>query len=538
MVGRGGRLIAFRVFWDGEPHEFDLVEGEHTVGRGECDLQIPKPMVGWHHAVLRVSGQNLFVRHVGHASGTDLDGVAVRSEELEVGLESIVRFAGVPAWRGDGMADRTLASLRADEILVDSQLSIRLPTDFAEASHTKWAEALSTLFAILGTEQDPDVLQYMACEFISRWLGAERVVLLEDRGAGSPLVPRAWSTRGQPQLDRLRLSSQVLDLVLNERRSILIEDAATDPRTLACQGVTGLCLRSAMAAPLLDNQRVRGILYVDSRAPTTRFGTDDLLVLTVTANAVAMKLSHHTMRQELAIAAEIQRTMLPPEVRIRHDDYEMAAHQEMCLEVGGDLYHCVPRPDGKHLVALGDVAGKGVSAALAMSSSMSLIRLLADIGGALPDVIAQLNRQLNQSMPTNQFLTLFLGELDPATGHLLHVNHGQQPPILVRTDGTIEKLASTGLPVGLFEECAVGLAEIQLNPGDLLAMYSDGILDATSDGTDFFGEELLERILQECREQPLSSICMRVRDEVNAFLGSGALPDDMTLVLLRRKGSA
>ena len=339
-------------------------------------------------------------------------------------------------------------------------------------------------------------------------------------------------------MDRLRLSSQVLDLVLHERRSILIEDAATDPRTPTPQSMEDRCIRSAMAAPLLDNQRVRGILYVDSRAPAARFDADDLLVLTVTANAVAMKLSNHTMRQELTIAAEIQQTMLPPKVQVPHHGYEMAAHQEMCLEVGGDLYHCLQRPDGKCLVALGDVAGKGIPAALAMSASMSLIRVLAEIGGSLAEVAMQLNRQLFQSMPARQFLTMFLGELDPATGHFLYVNHGHQPPILVRTDGTIEKLESTGLPVGLFEVVEVGVAEVQLNPGDLLAMYSDGIPDATSDGTIFFGDDQMGCTLQECREQPLASICMRIRDQVDTFLGSSGPPDDMTLVLLRRRRGA
>jgi sigma-B regulation protein RsbU (phosphoserine phosphatase) len=212
----------------------------------------------------------------------------------------------------------------------------------------------------------------------------------------------------------------------------------------------------------------------------------------------------------------------------------MSVMQEMCLAVGGDLYHCLPRSGDKRLLVLGDVSGKGMPAALAMSATIGMLRLLAEVGGPLAAVTSQLHRQLWQTLQQRQFVTLFLGELDPASGDLTYANHGQELPILVRSTGRIDKLESTGMPVALFEDLPVETATVHLNPGDLLAVFSDGIPEATRDGTEYFGIEPLEDILRRSRTNPLPAICAEVRAAVSEFVHGRQSSDDITLLLVRR----
>jgi serine phosphatase RsbU (regulator of sigma subunit) len=291
-----------------------------------------------------------------------------------------------------------------------------------------------------------------------------------------------------------------------------------------------------MAAPLFDNERVRGILYVDTASPTLHYSKEDLQVLNATANAVAIKLRNLSLEKEMRTAGRIQRAMLPKEIT-PPPGYEMEAYQLMCLQVGGDLYHCLSRPNGKLLLGLGDVAGKGMPAALAMGAAIVLIGLLAEVGGDLEVVVQHLHRQLYRSLAEEQFLTLFLAELEGETGILTYVNAGHDPPLLVRKDGEIVQLASTGLPVAMLPNLALTSGEARMDPGDLLMIFSDGIPEATPDTEHFLGLEPVQEILLRRREDTLSEIREEIIATVNGFLKGEPASDDVTLLLLRRDGA-
>lgn len=526
-------VITLHVFWDGEPHSFDLQDGEYTVGRSG-DVRIPKEQVSKKHARLRVAGQRLFVTDLGSRNGTRINGVTLGDEETEAPLDAELHFAQVRALR---FLDSTPAGplLLSDGSDIWTRDSYHPAQGYSGAAATRIVDMLSLLFELVGSNMDTETLESAACEFVSRCVEADRVVLLEDAGPGSPLVPGARWVRGEDRDERLRLSSVVVNLVRQERQSVLIEDATRDPRTRESASVLDLRLRTAMAAPLFDNERVRGILYVDSRAPSARYTVDDLQVLTATANAVAVKLRASALEEGLRIAADIQRKMLPVALCVS-PDYEMHAHQEMCLAVGGDLYHCLMRPNGTQLVALGDVAGKGMPAALAMSNTMGRLHALSGVTGTLEELTQHLHRQLIEGLPPEQYLTLFLGELDRDSGRLRYANQGQEYPILVRAGGKVQKLESTGPPLALLDPIEVRTAEVRLEPGDLLAIFSDGIPEATLDGSTYFGFETLEAILTRHRRAPLDEIAEHVVAAVNDFIGGGVHSDDLTLLLLRRRG--
>jgi len=287
---------------------------------------------------------------------------------------------------------------------------------------------------------------------------------------------------------------------------------------------------------LFDNQRVRGIIYVDTTDPKVRYTQADLEVLTATANAVAVKLRNLSLEEEIGTAARIQRAMLPSGV-YAPEGYEVDAHQIMCRAVGGDLYFVGLRPNGKALIALGDVTGKGMPAALAMSASIVSIGLLADIDSDLYTVGQRLHRQLFRSLSREQFITLFLGELDLKSGRMAYINAGHEPPIIVHKDGSMTMVQSTTMPFAMIEEIPLDVHEMTIQPGDTMAIFSDGIPEATTTGDKFLGLAGVKEILVTNRDEPLPAIRDRIVKIVEAFLAGGPASDDVTLVMLRRPGS-
>lgn len=521
------------ITWGGKPHIFQLEDGDHKVGRAhDNSVQITDARVSKYHATIRIDGQRIFVSDLGSTNGTELDGTPVGREEVEVHTSSSVRFAGALMRRASDRINHTTSTFAAPSDL-KSQISYNVSEGYSDTARDRIVALSSDLFELLASDKDTQEMETAACGFVAECVSADRVVMLEDSGEGTSIHPRARWTRSGDKDAPLRLSSTLVNQVLKERDAILVANPMEDAAFAGQQSIVDLNLRSAMAAPLFDNQRVRGILYVDTANPMVRYKEDDLQVLTATANAVAVKLRNLTLEREMRTAARIQRAMLP-EILDAPGGYELEAHQVMCRAVGGDLYHCLRRTNGNTFLALGDVAGKGMPAALAMGAAIVLIGLLAEIGGEVDELCQHLHRHLFRSYTAEQFITLFLAELDAETGKLTYVNAGHEPPILIRADGKLEELENTGMPVAMLEEARFEKAEAILSPGDLLSVFSDGIPEATTDGESFLGAEPINRILQEKAKDDLPAIRQAITDEVERFLQGKTSSDDVTLMLLRR----
>jgi hypothetical protein len=525
-------MIPIEIVWEGENHKFTLNEGQQTVGRSsENDVQVAMARVSKRHAEIRVEGERLFVRDLGSRNGTELNGKPVGEGWVEVPPGSLVSFAGALMRRASP------ATTAAHRLLGDHQVSASLRYNisqgYSNAARSRLMDRSSELFELLASSDDANAIETAACAFVAQCVPAERVVMLADSGEATSVEASArWTKSGNPDAP-LQLSSTIVGSVLRERDSVLVANPLEDPRFGGQQSIMALSLRSAMAAPLFDNQRVRGIIYVDTTDPRVRYTQADLEVLTATANAVAVKLRNLSLEEEIGTAARIQRAMLPSGVYVP-EGYEIDAHQMMCRAVGGDLYFVGLRPNGRALIALGDVTGKGMPAALAMSASIVSIGLLADIDSDLRAVAVRLHRQLFRSFSREQFVTLFLGELDLKSGKLTYINAGHEPPLVVHADGTMRQVESTTMPFAMIEEMPLEVSEMTLEPGDVMAIFSDGIPEATTTGDKFLGLAGVKEILATHRGDPLPVIRDRIVNIVQAFLAGGPASDDVTLVMLRR----
>ena len=246
---------------------------------------------------------------------------------------------------------------------------------------------------------------------------------------------------------------------------------------------------------------------------------------------VADRLS---LKGELEVAREIQLAMLPAGT-LRSADIEICGLTRPANTVGGDFYDVLPRPDGRVIITLGDVAGKGSPAALLMALLLAVLRTLVDEELEPEPLMQRLNLQICRHSPASRFITLFYAAYNPSTGRLTYVNAGQTPPLLRRADGTYERLESTGVALGMFEGSTFGAEQTALAPGDMLVLYSDGITEAEDPDGQPFEEAGLERVVNTYSAFTAADMAMETVRAVEHHAHASRFADDLTIVVLKRQ---
>ena len=302
-----------------------------------------------------------------------------------------------------------------------------------------------------------------------------------------------------------------------------------------------------MAVPIGADGRPQGLLVVadkESRQGVGRFKDADRRTLSLFANQVAIALEtaylhrqaleKERLERELDLAADIQRRLLP-DVVPRLDGYELAGWSRPARHVGGDYYDFMRVGDQKVTAVLADVSGKGMPAALMVSTIHSALRLLVSQTEVGPGLITHLNQHIAESSAPNRFITLFLAELDPEQNRLKFVNAGHNPALMIRALGGVQELGSGGLPVGLFKDGSFEQGCVEMDRGDLLCVYSDGITECLSRSDEEFGLTRLTELVTSLQGSPLTAIVTAVDKAVTEFAQGQSQGDDQTLVLVRRK---
>ncbi len=253
----------------------------------------------------------------------------------------------------------------------------------------------------------------------------------------------------------------------------------------------------------------------------------NLLVLLEVADRLSLK-------NDLEIAREIQQSMLP-RAAFKAPGIEAFGMTRPANTVGGDFYDIVPLPDGRVLLALGDVAGKGSPAALLMALLLAMMRTLIDEGLQGADLVSRLNVQIGRhSLPHSRFVTLFLSVLNPATGELSYVNAGQNPPLLRRGNGSYERLRAGGMALGMFENATYTTGATVLEPGDVLVMYSDGITEAEDTFDQPFDEAGVQTVVDSQGWASAKELGWALFEAVETHSRERRLLDDLTVLALRR----
>jgi serine phosphatase RsbU (regulator of sigma subunit) len=501
-----------------------------------CDLVVPEATVSRRHVRLFWDGNELAVEDLNSSGGTFLNGLKIQRAVIRPG--DVLR-----------LGPRTEFVL--EEEAPSTTLGLAMQKEGEEQGGVRHLQVLLDVARALNAATVLEEVLEIVLQAAVRLTKADRgyVVLVEGAGKRSALAvyPRglAESSWGE--------QSTLLQRAIKERRTLQTGGAVDLSTSMVGRGV-GM----AVAAPLLVARRplgsaaeasfiatveaIGGIL-VERSALGAAFSREELGVFESLASDAAVAVDSARLyreardkakiEHEMELARTIQAALLkdPPLAPFA----EIAAFSEAARSVGGDLYHSMLRQDGTLAVALGDVSGKGVAAALIMAMMQGLLEMLNDIGRPLDEFPLQINRTLQQYNPGNRFLTLAAGLLTPS-GQFTLVNAGHCPVAVVRAAGGVELVKSHGPVLGLLPVARWGTTTVMLERGDVVVLYSDGIAESFSPTGEEFGTEGVERTVAALAGKDAGTITRALLDAAAAHRAGREAEDDVTILSMRYTG--
>ena len=550
-------LVVRRAGQDGERIALDST-APCSLGRSrECTVVLADASVSRHHARVSWRDGDWWAEDLGSKNGTKVNAQRIEAatrlspgDVLQLGNFQVVFSA--PESRGTArvadVAGPVMMKTFAVTELEGGSDTRSCGAGLAPGPMGAFLRAVDRVGQALLAHRTVDELFEFVVELASDVLRADRTaLLLIDRESGA-LTPRAVRRGASAGAGDIVVSRSIARAAVEQRHAILTGDAQADSRFRAQESVIQQRIHSAMCAPLWHDEEVLGIIYVDNVAAPAPFEEGDLRLLTLIAHLTAVKVREteqyeavergKQFAQELKRAAAMQQALLPPEP-VRRGRVIAAGKNIPSFDVGGDYFDFIEAEDGRLAVGLGDVAGKGMGAALLMMNLQAMVRAQVETGRSLRDVMARLNRSIHQSVRGLRFVTLFLAEIDPESGQVTYVNGGHNPPYVVRASGETEPLTAGGLLLGMFPEAEYEEGSATLQPGDLLVIYSDGVTEARAPAKpgeemgEEWGEERLLDLLRESRSRPAEEVVEHLIGTIRRFNGPAQLADDVTVAVIR-----
>ncbi len=533
-------------------YDFDLLPGTHDVGRvEERSICIPHKTISRKHAVIEVptEGEPITISDTGSHNGTVVNDRRISSPTVIKSGDRIM-FGGTDfriKETGEAVPVVPRPTLLADS---EPEKSVFMPLNEVlrplPAKVTELPELFNTVSEMartLDVDESRDDMLERYLKLVNKVIPAERLaILMTDEQSGDIYAAATLLPTGKDS-GSFSLSRTIASQILTEKNAILIGNPEDDPRFAQQESIIMSDLRSAMAVPLFDAGKVLGILYVDTSNPMHRYTDDYLRVLATFGNIIAARLLNYEQleeRQEKKVLdAELKRASGIQQALLINDipeipGYAVCPYQKTCLQVGGDLYDIVTLPDGRAVFVVADVSGKGMGAALLMSNILASFRILYNVSEfTLGEVVHLVSAQLYRSSAPADFATLFVGVLSPEENRMAYINAGHNPPVLVRANGEIEHLEANGIMIGAFDIGSWGEGEIEMNPADLLFVFSDGVTEADR-GDEMFSDERLEKALGDYMELDPKPLVEQLMTDIEAFLEGAPRSDDITMLALKR----
>jgi len=537
-----------------------------TVGRGEeVDLRVDDASVSRRHArfVRNKDGQYVLFDLESH-NGTLVNRDRITAcllhdgDEIRMG-RTVMIFHAHPVSAAAAQAQDTQLEMTGEEsttvvntIAVDSLGALAAPAaPPGQAPPAQMAGAYRSLqmvfdmFRSIGVGGKEDELLETVLDTLFRvFPDTERgFVILRNPDTGA-LRPAATRVAGAEADNRLHLSNTILQYVLDRKQAVLSTDAMSDGRFGSSATIMGLGLRSVMCAPLKHEDEILGFISLDTRKVTPSYNADALALLAGIANFASLAIANarlhrqlverERVEQDLRNARRIQHSFLPQESP-ELSGYEFAEWYNAAQQVGGDFYDFIHLPDGSLAITIGDVSGKGITAALLMAKLTGHIRFLAASGASPGELLGSLNRTFS-GPGADIFVTVLYVVLDWRRHSLLIANAGHHAPLIRRADGSVaEARCQGGFPVGVLEETAFPETELSLEPGDCVCLFTDGIVEAMDEHQEPYGAERLRRSLA-AAPPGAHAVLERIQQSVWQHIGPAAQSDDLTLLCIGRTG--
>jgi len=537
--------------------EFSL-QDVTVLGRSfDTDVRIDDLTVSRQHAKVTRSGNGYIIEDMGSGNGTFVNGrrvsapMPLRDNDVIKISQNLFRFVAIEQEEARASASTGAVDVsELDSNIVDTVDVKRTLVDMAGARAESPAAAaqahqrLKTVAEIAQRVQSvldmDELLAGIMDSLFAIFPQADRgFIMLQDEDS-EELTPVVTRNRSQTGSAQITVSRHIVKEVTSKRVAVLSADAMGDQRFSAAQSVVSFQIRSMMCVPLVAQEELLGIINVDTMRQDARFGTDDLELLTVVANQMALAIANARLHERLLkrerverdmrLARQVQHSFLPesvPDV----PGMEFCAHYNAALDVGGDFYDFIFHDENRLSIVVGDVSGKGVPAALLMAKMTSDVRFYSMMESEPKDVLAHVNDRMASSRNEDAFVTLLYMTLYIDTKRLTVCNAAHPPPVVRRAEeaNVIEINDLTNFPIGVMPGLEFEQQDFQLEPGDVVSVFSDGVTEAMNANKDQFGDERVHKAVAAAPPRA-KAIMERLLERVKEYVGDTPQSDDLTLV--------
>ncbi len=394
--------------------------------------------------------------------------------------------------------------------------------------------------AISASVNAEEIMQTLIRKSI-RAVNAEQGVITlveEEQKSMKTLIRTMVSSAGAPAF---HMHQALIGWMHLNKKPLTVDDPADDSRFRGVQWDGNI--KTLLCVPLIVKSELRGVLTVYNKKDGQPFNTEDQRLLAIISAQSAQVVENARlieeeklfikMQQEVGLAAKIQRDLLPRSNPGLHG-YDIFARTIAAQSIGGDYFDFIPMSDGRMALCLGDVSGKGLPASLLMANLQATLRGQTLVSQQPSECILRSNKLLFESTSPEKFATLFYGVIDIKHHSVNYSNAGHDWPFLISKEGSIQRLKTGGLMIGLIEQAAYQDEEVPIQLGDVLVIQSDGVSEAMNSGNEQFGEERLQKLLLDNKDRTAEEIIDITIKEVRKHAGAHPQSDDITMMVVKR----
>jgi phosphoserine phosphatase RsbU/P len=531
--------VRFTVYQPGlAPQQVTLPNnGLITLGRAsECTIPIKDRFLSRRHAEIAFDRGRWYVRDCGSVNGTLLNGLKIiepsalrPGDRIALGDSEIVFHAD----------ESTSQLIAVDSDSHATNLAIAVDDDSRDGERSAILTSLALEF--LADRPMEDLFEFIL-DRVVRLLRPSRAaiaLLSTDRRSFSSVRLRRQDVSDP---EDLTISKTLLREVIDGRKVVSYFDTDQDQALARAASIIAQHIRSAVCAPLVVSNAVLGVLYIDYVSNRGVVGEDDVRLMAQIARFAAVTLERTRLREEavakavldeeLRTAYIIQSRLLPSSLP-KLDCYVFAGSNRPCKTVSGDYYDVVVRPDGRIYFVIADVSGKGITAALVMSSVATAFNIFTRNDPKPSELMREINATLAPKTAPTKFVTAVVGVLDPATGVIEFANAGHVAPLVVSRDG-VEALRMTDMVVGIMPQTQYRDQSIALQPGDSLVLFTDGVTEAENAEESQLGLDPILTLLGTQHGTEASRLLDAIDTCVHEFIGGVPAGDDVTMLAVTR----
>lgn len=397
---------------------------------------------------------------------------------------------------------------------------------------TKYADALKKyIHSISGLIETGTLLRELR-EWVKLTLGINPVIpfVLVPQSAGS--LPFSINEKDSV-IHRIRNGNKFFWDEISERSRITVDENEIE------------WIRDneiAVTIPMISQGELIGLLNLGKKQNEDDFSAEDMDILTQASVQTALALQNlnlqsafidkKRMDKELEMARNIQRRLMPQEIPAVKG-MDVYGESKPCFEVAGDYYDIITTNDGNTFMVIADVSGKGAGAAMIMANLQASIRVGLDLAEDFTDFIYRINNHIFKNTSSSEFITLFMCCWVPSTGHFHYINAGHNPPVMIDNQGTVKTLDATGLILGILPDQKYERVYFKLEPGTVIAIFTDGLEEAMNPDNEFFGQDRIIESLKQSKDKSPKEIVSTIHNKAIEFCSGRPLHDDLTMIVIK-----